>query len=185
MHERAAAYILYAELFEYPCYEIVEKAYRLYHLLANYSKDAMNCLEKFIKYIEGCSHGRLEEIYTSTFDLQPLCYPYAGFHIFGDDYRRSHFMTGLKHHYRQKGFSFNENELPDHIAIILRYMGAAGEDMVIQDECLIPVLEKMVSLFSSSSQNPYFYLLNSLLLFLKNSSDTCEISSNDGGNNHE
>nr|BAL54611.1 nitrate reductase 1, delta subunit [uncultured prokaryote] len=184
--DKRGIYNLFAMLFEYPDDHILRRAIELSSHLKACSKGAWQSMETFAEKLKSYSRERLEEIYTSTFDLQPLCYPYAGYHLFGDDYRRSQFMAKLKEHYRQKGFSFEKNELPDHIGVILTYMGSVDEDETVLKECLLPVVEKMISLLNNSPNNPYFDLLRSLSLFLKEGKGSGDekITETDGGNNH-
>lgn len=65
--------------------------------------------------------GELEEIYTHTFCLTPHCIPYVSTHLFGEEsFQRTEFMCRLKEVYQQRNFSAGK-ELPDHIAVILRF----------------------------------------------------------------
>ncbi len=185
--EEGNIYLLYAGLLSYPDDGIRRRAMEIQSLLRNKSEKSSTYMEKFIELLECHTREKLEEIYTSTFDLHPICYPYAGYHLFGDDYRRSQFMTRLKEEYRKKGFFPPDDELPDHIGIILKYMGTVKDDETILNECLLPVIEKMTSLFNPLFNNPYFYLMTSLLLFLREKMgiERKEISFTDGGCNHE
>ncbi|MET0112525.1 MULTISPECIES: Nitrate reductase, delta subunit (fragment) [Limnospira] len=45
-------------------------------------------LADFVQFLQNTPTPNLEEIYTSTFDLNPTCYPYLGYQLFGDGYQR-------------------------------------------------------------------------------------------------
>lgn len=125
-------------------------------------------LQDFRSFLATSSLSRMEEVYTRTFDLQAVCIPYVGYHLFGEDYRRSLFLAGLKKIYRENNFSTGR-ELPDHLAVMLRFLAQRkdGEESreLIRDG-LIPSLEKMISCFPAG-ENPYKGLLQALLLILK------------------
>jgi nitrate reductase delta subunit len=88
---------------------------------------------------------RIEELYTAAFDFETDSSPYVGFHLFGEDPRRSLFMARLKERYREHGIEPGV-ELPDHLASVLRLLAAAPEgeeaDEIVAD-CLLPAIEKM------------------------------------------
>ena len=77
--------------------------------------------------VESVEHGSLEEIYTSSFDLNPQCYPYAGYQLFGEDPKRSALMIGLQQSFCARGFSTG-GELPDHVPLLLRFCSEASDE---------------------------------------------------------
>jgi nitrate reductase delta subunit len=112
----------------------------------------------------------MEELYTSTFDLNAICYPYVGYHLFGDGNHRGMFLAGLKEHYQVSHFSAG-NELPDHLGVMLRFLandGDEGEREELIFLCIIPALKKMLEGFEDKS-NPYQGVLQALLLMLQSS----------------
>jgi nitrate reductase assembly molybdenum cofactor insertion protein NarJ len=109
----------------------------------------------------------VEELYTSTFELQSNCCLYAGHYIFGEDFRRSLLMVKLKEYFREIGFSAGK-ELPDHLCILLRFLARAGDSREAHDvliECLVPAAGAILNQLPKS--NPYHPVLESLLLVLK------------------
>lgn len=115
----------------------------------------------------------MKELYTTTFDMQPVCYPYLGYQLFGESYKRGAFMAQLNEAYHTIGYSAVQ-ELPDHVAIVLRYLGLDATNrqhdfcQALINEGLIPAMEKMLKVFGEGSENPYFGLLSALHLFLVN-----------------
>lgn len=88
----------------------------------------------------------IEEAYTHAFDLDALCHLYVGYHIFGESYKRSLLLLGLRKRYRQRGLTI-DRELPDHLAVILRYLAqgdATAEDVELIEEAILPSLGKML-----------------------------------------
>lgn len=106
----------------------------------------------------------LQELYTATFDLDPVCSPYIGYHLFGEAYKRGALMSRLKEVFREHDLDPGD-ELPDHIAWVLRYMAATADEVEYRDAniyLLIPALERMTKVFQEVP-NPYAQILQSVL----------------------
>lgn len=146
----------FARLLDYPQPGLVEAARECEALVSQLvppsisadegGGDAAVLLRAFRTFAETTPLERLEEVYSSTFDLDPACHPYVGYHLLGESYKRSVFLLELKARYRARGFDVPGNELADHLAVMLRFLavnedrGLAGE--IIQ-EALRPALDRM------------------------------------------
>ncbi len=131
-------------------------------------KKAEKLVGNFSKACEAASAGYLEELYTGTFDLQAICSPYIGHHLFGEDRRRGMFMVRLKDYYRSHNHPLN-GELPDHISVMLKaaMWGEREEEAGdLKQFCLIPAVKKMTGLLEGKS-NPYHDVLAALLITLE------------------
>ncbi len=160
-------YGLFAEILDYPTPLLASRMEELLHLVSCRDGRAGESLGQFREFVATTSPAMLEELYTATFDLQPLCYPYVGYQLFGEEYRRGMFMAGLREHYRACGFETG-NELPDQLCVILRFLSGREPEAVEQElvsDCLVPSLKKMVAGFADAA-NPYRAPLQALLLFL-------------------
>jgi len=164
----AELYSLFAEILEYPTHSLYECFEECISILLSMKSGAAKPMRDFQIHLARVPLAQMQEVYTRTFDLQPACYPYLGHHLFGEDYRRGSFMAGLMKHYRSYDFSPGK-ELPDHIAIILRFLaqcsGSQENDELIL-ECLIPALERMLSGLKNGG-NPYGEVLGALLITLQ------------------
>ncbi len=164
---------LYSAILDYPDSQLSERVDEAIVLLSSLHGKAAALLTEFQTFLAKTPIGTMEEIYSRTFDLQAVCFPYVGFHLFGEDHRRALFMAGLKGDYRANQFSCG-NELPDHLRVMLRFLAGdshEGRDELI-DLCVIPALKKMAAGLADTS-NPYWNVLESLLLAfwqLRNSS---------------
>lgn len=102
----------------------------------------------------------LQEIYTSTFDLQPACAPYVGHHLLGDSPLRGPFLARLVEVYDSGGYRARE-ELPDHLAEVLAFLAvappSAERDDLVSDG-LVPALARMLDCLQDRG-NPYRELL--------------------------
>jgi nitrate reductase delta subunit len=164
-------YDLFASLLQYPASTMKEQATECLEQLRDVHPNAANALENFCHAIEKQSPQKIEELYTTTFDMQPVCYPYIGYQLFGESYKRGAFMAQLNEAYHACGYSAGQ-ELPDHLAIILRFLGLDTTNrkgdfcQALLNEGVLPALEKMLKVFGEGSENPYFWLLSALHLFL-------------------
>ena len=68
---------------------------------------------------------QLEELYTRTFDLNPVCTPEVGWHIYGEQYRRGRFLVQARELLKIVGVD-ERGELPDHLMSLLPAGGPTG-----------------------------------------------------------
>jgi nitrate reductase delta subunit len=160
-------YRLFADILEYPAPILADRVEELLSFAVDAHGEAAQILHRFRNFVENTPPEGVEELYSGTFDLQPLCCPYIGYQIFGEEYRRGMFMAQLREHFRSCGFTTGD-DLPDHLCIILRFLASreAGEvELELVTDCLVPALEKMVAGLAEST-NPYRDVLQALLLLL-------------------
>lgn len=161
-------YSLLAGMLEYPTPDISERARECAAVLGPGRGPAKEYIEGFLKFSLANPSGRLEEIYTDTFDLQAVCHPYVGCYLFREDPRRGMFMARLKELYRSRGF-LPGGDLPDHLAVMLRFLSRQEPDEEARDLiefCLVPAVNKMLALFKDGG-NPYQNVLKALLMMLE------------------
>ena len=64
----------------------------------------------------------LQELYTRTFDLSPVCALEVGYHLFGEDYKRGEFLARLRE--TENPYELGqEQQLPDYLPVVLRLLG--------------------------------------------------------------
>jgi len=145
-HRRIVA--LFADILDYPAQGLPGKAAACAELLAGPAPAAAELLREFRAFAAGTSLGGLEEAYSAFFDLNPVCHPYVGYQLFGENYKRSSFLLGLKERYRAQTFAATPGEIVDRLSIVLRFVahsadGADSDDLV--REGLLPALERMTT----------------------------------------
>lgn len=121
-------------------------------------------LREFRKFAEAAPLGRLQEVYSRTFDFNTIC-PYVGYHLFGESYKRSAFLVELNRRYLAQGFEV-EAELPDHISLMLGFLAICNEIQLREEliaEALGPALGKMIEHLA----HPYSGVLQALQLVLQ------------------
>jgi nitrate reductase molybdenum cofactor assembly chaperone NarJ/NarW len=78
-------------------------------------------LDRFALAVDGMSAASLQELYVSTFDLNPKCTLDLGWHLFGDTYERGALLSMLREELQRHAVPEN-GELPDHLAAVVRLL---------------------------------------------------------------
>ncbi len=138
---------LMSALLEYPDAHLARRAGDAAALASACCPEGAAALLSFQSAALNMPPGVLEEEYTQTFELNPEQSLYVGYHLFGESYKRSLFLLGLKERYQAQGFETGR-ELPDHLAVMLRYL-AGGSDPATESEivreAILPALDKMLA----------------------------------------
>lgn len=153
---------LLASMIDYPLPELPDRAQECAAAFEAGRSPGARDIERFARFVAQTDLNKLEELYTATFELSPVCYPYIGYQLFGDTYKRGEFLAQLNARYRENGFEA-PGDLPDHLGAILRYL-AHTWDADLVAEGAIPSLEKMVAQLEA---NPYVDLLRAILAVLR------------------
>ncbi len=162
-----SVYALFADILEYPGSSIVKPLEDCMAELAQEAAEPHEQLMEFQNEIADKSPGQLQEAYTNAFDLRPDCTPNLGYHLFGDDGRRGLFLTELKARMQALDVPVGV-ELPDHIAVLLRYVDIADEEerLCVIEDCLFPAVSRMVAVIEQTG-NPYGHVLRALLCLIR------------------
>ncbi len=145
----------FADVLDYPRPDLADKARLCAQTVAQMDISPLEAgcgqlppaalLSAFGRELETMPLGLREEAYASTFDLGGA-YPYVGYQLLGETYKRSIFMLELRERYRAHGLS-EADDLPDHLVCILRYLS------ILQDEeefreltqyAILPALDKVL-----------------------------------------
>jgi len=163
----------FGELLSYPNERIKSSTSNCGRTLTQSDPCAAAALAGFIDFIERQNLPQIEEVFTSTFDLQALSYPYVGYQLCGESQARTMFLMKLQELYRTQKFSCG-TELPDHLSVMLRFIGSVddpqGNTEIIVD-ALLPALEKIIQGIEKQD-HPYRNLLNALQIYLTNRVET-------------
>jgi nitrate reductase delta subunit len=153
---------LLACLMEYPTPDLTDQVRECTAALETQRSRAARHIARFRDFVEQTELCALEELYTATFDLTPVCYPYIGYQLFGDTYKRGEFLALLNARYRDNRIVV-QGELPDHLGMVLRYLARMPDDDLVS-EGVIPTLERMID---QLKDNPYRELVQAILVVLQ------------------
>lgn len=135
---------------------------------------------RFRRKVKDLSIEKLQELYTQTFDLNPVCTLDIGYHLFGENYKRGELLAKLRE--TEAPYELGQaNQLPDHLPVLLRLLAKLEDEELrraLIGEILIPALAKMLEALSQT-ENPYRDLIEVISNALKNEvPDAAESSPN-------
>jgi nitrate reductase assembly molybdenum cofactor insertion protein NarJ len=145
-------YSLLAQLFKYPEGDFMLQMKESQDFLNIFYPQAGKELQPFSDYINNCSPDERMELFTKTFDVQPICYLDLGYVMFGEDYKRGAFLLNMKVE-QQKINNDCGTDLPDNICNVLVLMTKSNDDEFVEDlvwRIFIPCLKKMLAEFDSA-----------------------------------
>lgn len=159
-----------ADLFEYPSPSCLAQLQGCKALLPENNAHILVSLDSFSEGVKRLSLSDLQELYTRTFDLNPVCALEIGYHLFGENYKRGVFLANLRE--TEAPFDLGqEQQLPDFLPVLLRLLtklDGDGEDLraSLISECMMPAIEKMIGSLKDTD-NPYKYLLEAVKQMLR------------------
>lgn len=145
-------YSLLANLFRYPEEDFVLHLKEVQDFLDGFYPEAGKELHPFSKFMNNCPLDEREELFTKTFDVQPICYLDLGYVMFGEDYKRGAFLLNMQGE-QQKINNDCGTDLPDNICNVLVLMTKSEDDRFIEDlvwRIFIPCVKKMIAEFNSA-----------------------------------
>lgn len=124
-------------------------------------------LREFARELEGKDTLELQELFTVTFDLNPVCSLELGWHLFGENYDRGLLLVRLRGLLRQYRIA-ETGELPDHLAYALRLLARMDveERQHFAAAIVLPALGKMLDAVHDQ-HNPYERVLEAVKAHLR------------------
>ncbi|MDQ2625050.1 MAG: nitrate reductase molybdenum cofactor assembly chaperone [Actinomycetota bacterium] len=130
--EAALVHRLAALLIEYPSPELLE-------LTGSIRAAALELPERFavpllrvVDHLGSAPLTELEQCYVETFDLKRRCSPFLTYFAYGDTRKRGVALVEFKQAYRAGGFEVVDDELPDHLAVVLEFCATADPETQVE-----------------------------------------------------
>lgn len=158
--DQSRCYEALADLLEYPNTAWCSLSKPGTGLVSDVSPEISDAFINFQTGVRTLSLSELQELYTRTFDLNPVCALDIGYHLFGENYKRGLFLANL----RETEATFDlgqEHQLPDYLPVLLRLLTKLDDEELrgaLIVDCMIPALEKMLKTLSEGD-NPYRHLI--------------------------
>lgn len=123
MAEIGCMYKMLSVLLEYPEARLLDSMQDLREAVHGFPDPAAKpvCLD-FLTYLDSTPLVRLQEVYTSHFDINPTTCLYVTYHKWGDAKERGTDLVELLQLYARAGFDLNTRELPDYLPVILEFL---------------------------------------------------------------
>ena len=155
MNNETRIYDLLARLLSYPAADYPHAVRACQQLLREHDPERAASFDRFASYVQAAPLAEMEELFTRTFDLNPVCCLEVGWQLYGEDYHRGRFMVSMRQQLR--AHSVPESiELPDHLANLLPLVGRMqpAEAGPLCAASILPALEKMQAGLKGHD-NPY------------------------------
>jgi nitrate reductase delta subunit len=162
MDEVCALYDALAALLAYPEADYRRRVGACRQALGVGPAEARQLLDRFAERIAPLSAEELEELYTRTFDLNPVCSLEVGWHLFGENYSRGEFLVTMRQELRRSALP-ESTELPDHLTHVLAAVARMepGQADRFTVTYLLPALEKMLKGLAGKD-SPYENVLEAI-----------------------
>ena len=163
-----------ADLLDYPVADWSARCDQRRDSLTAESESCASQFSLFASETGRISLSDLQELYTRTFDLSPVCALDIGYHLFGENYKRGVFLANLRE--TEAPFDLGqEHQLPDYLPVLLRLLTKLDDEELrsaLIADCMIPALEKMLKTFGEG-ENPYRHLIAAVNTKLKSEAGAC------------
>jgi nitrate reductase delta subunit len=113
-------------LLAYPDDELAGRLGLLRQVAAAAGPRAGGPLLRFLDYAAGTALAELAAEYVATFDHRKRCCLFLTYYAYGDTRKRGMALLRLKNVYAAAGLRLTDDELPDHLAVMLEFAATAG-----------------------------------------------------------
>ena len=171
MYTEIRVFELMGHLLTYPGADYADCLERCRASLQLGDAEADSLLTGFANEMQRLSLERVQELYTHTFDLNPLCSLEVGWQLYGEEYTRGRFLVVMREQLRQHGIA-ESSELPDHLTHVLSLLERLEpeEARKFTEAFLIPAMKKMLAGFKAQD-NPYRNLLMAIAKLVPSSQE--------------
>jgi nitrate reductase delta subunit len=156
-----------ATLFGYPQPDYYQRARRCLDALGLAPALAVSQFQEFCGGIANLTCEELQELFTRTFDLDPLCTLEIGWQLYGEDYARGALLVKMRQQLRESGVP-ETGELPDHLshafALLAKLDGEQAQEFA--SVYLLSAIDKMRKAWKEH-RNAYACLLESTFELLR------------------
>ncbi|MBS4027693.1 MAG: molecular chaperone TorD family protein [Ignavibacteriales bacterium] len=169
MNTLANVYDTFSRIFLYPKedYRLRIAALSSFQVSTNENeKNILGLISRFQTETQELSIDDFEELYTQTFDINPVASLELGWHLYEETYERGSFLVTMRELLRTHSIE-ESSELPDHVTHVLLLLARMEktEADAFAATYVFPALKKILDGFDGK-QNPYEHLLRALFLFI-------------------
>ena len=134
-----------AGLFHYPRDDFAQRLETISNLADARSEGRSEAVRSLLEKTRGLDRGGVEEMFTRTFEINPVCALEIGWHIYGEDYARGALLVRLRSELRDHGIE-EITELPDHLTHVLQLLGRLEPELAddLAGRYILPALRKMI-----------------------------------------
>ena len=161
--DRARTQLLCALLLQYPEDSLVGLIPELDETVADLPDEASDPLGTFLSFFASTPLMDVQRRYVETFDMRRKCSPYLTYWTHGDTRNRGMALLHFKEVYREAGVTIDEQELPDHLAVVLEFAAChdaeLGNALLAEHRGVIGLLHQALI----DAESPWAPLLESVM----------------------
>jgi nitrate reductase molybdenum cofactor assembly chaperone NarJ/NarW len=101
----------------------------LRRLTASLDRAVAAPMSRFLDHVERTPEPELAADYVATFDHRKRCCLFLTYYAYGDTRKRGIALLAIKRKYAAAGLALSDEELPDHLAVMLEYAATAVPDL--------------------------------------------------------
>lgn len=152
-------------LLAYPDQELFDRLPMITAAISTLPADVATPLRSFADHLAASTPATAQRDYVATFDLRPRCCLYLTWWTHGDTRERGKALVGFKDIYRAAGLTPPDDELPDHLSVVLEFAATeakAGVALLTQHRAALELLKDALR----RHRSPYAQLVETVLATL-------------------
>ncbi|SUA72916.1 Nitrate reductase-like protein narX [Nocardia otitidiscaviarum] len=157
--DRRLVWRMAALCLDYPSEDMLRTVHEFGGAVDELPAEVRDRLGEFLAHLRETDPLELAQRYVETFDMRRRASLHLTFYAYGDTRKRGMALLRFKHAYRHAGVELGDEELPDHLPVLLEF--AATVDPIGGERLLgehVPVLE-LLRLSLSDNGSPYAAVL--------------------------
>lgn len=162
----AAAQAACSVLLGYPDDGLAELLPAVRAVVAELPEDTGAPLAAFLSHLDEVGTGSLGRHYVAVFDMKRRCCPYLTYWTHGDTRNRGAALVRFKQVYRASGAVPRDDELPDHLSVVLDFAATvdadAGNELLAEHRPGIELIRDALR----TQESPYRHVLDAVVATL-------------------
>jgi nitrate reductase delta subunit len=149
-------------LLGYPDETLVARLPLLRRVAAGLPRAAALPLSRFLDHLSSTPLPDLAAHYVETFDHRRRCCLYLTYYAHGDTRKRGVALLQLKTAYRRAGLELGQDELPDHLGVVLEFAASVGPEQGRDLLCTHRAGVELLRLALEDARSPYADVLRAV-----------------------
>ena len=127
--DRARTQQVCSVLLRYPEESLSDLLPLIGEIVTGLPEEAADPLREILDYLTITPLLDIQRHYVETFDMRRKCSPYMTYWTHGDTRNRGMALSHFKGAYREAGVTIDEEELPDHLAVVLEFAATCDDEL--------------------------------------------------------
>lgn len=162
----AAARLCAAWLLWYPDEQLAERLPAVRAAIAELPDGTREPLADAVAWLDEVGFTEAQRHYVDTFDMRRRTALYLSFWTDGDTRNRGFALLRFKQAYLSSGFEFGDEELPDHLAVVLEFAAVGnqltGDALLVENRVGIGLMREALA----KANSPYSRVIDAVLATL-------------------